>query len=502
MTYVTDALSDPQNILTIVGIIVSAGFVAYDWLWRSRKVMVYRVQLDTPFSVIPDTPFPDLRVSFERAGVEVRDASMVLLRVANGGSQHIVEADIRRPLCFVFDGRSVIGIEIPEADPDDVKEMLQEDGGLRYEGSRLTLPRVPLNRGNHFKILVLLSGSGSGVKPEGFLRGGKIQKGAGHWQGPSGRVLAAGTVTTLLLGLLAGFVATDSDPAPMTTRCRSGKLQIYGSTAFEPLTDEAAKAYHKGCPSALITVNGKPSLQAIRDLEAAGGNTPGGAVSQIAVSDGLAQGDHTRLKAHPIAVILFSVIVNKDTGVHDLTADQLADIYQGRYRNWRSLDGPDLPIKVVSRNSDSGSRRTFDSKVLGDSEGGATSDDCLTPNSLHRGNPFILCELSSTDELLRKVNSTPGAIGFSEFYATGAYRNLQRLQINGHDADIETAKNGLYPYWTVEHFYTYGQPMAGRLPDAFLRYMLSDPAKVILSRYEHVPCSDPRSGELCARDSP
>ncbi|MEU7042988.1 hypothetical protein AB0A77_18250 [Streptomyces varsoviensis] len=64
-------------------------------------------------------------------------------------------------------------MQVPDANPPNLAARLTRKGGLRPEGSRLTLPRVPLNKRNHFKLLILLSGAGSGdrVTLERFLSG-------------------------------------------------------------------------------------------------------------------------------------------------------------------------------------------------------------------------------------------------------------------------------------------------------------------------------------------
>lgn len=493
-----DWLTDPQNIIAMVGIVLSAGFVAFDWLWRSRKVVVYRVQLDTSFGLTPQPPaFPGLRVrlELEESATEIEDGSLVLRRVWNGGSQHIVKDDFSRPLSFEFSGRTVMGVEIAESDPKAIEDMLKENGGLKYEGGRLTIPPVPLNRKNHFKLLVLLSGAGSGVtQQDGFLTGGRIHKGPGTWQGPSRPVMVASAVATLLVGLLVGLAFTRPGPYPPVD-CASGRLHVYGSTAFEPLVKQVAGKYSASCHNAQITVDATPSLEAIRTLESAGNGRQGGADGQITMSDGAARGTHPRLTAHPVAVVIFSSVVNQRTGIHNLTTAQLRDIYAGHYTNWKQLGGNDLRISVVSRNSDSGTRRTFEDTVLHTTEQGITSDDCTTP--LSKDAQFVRCERSTTQELLDQVDNTPGAIGYAEFSATALHRNVQRIQIDGHDADIETAKQHLYPYWTVETFYTYGDPQPGSQAGTFLKYLDSAEAKVVVRTYGHVPCSDPQSGSLC-----
>lgn len=54
------------------------------------------------------------------------------------------------------------------------------------------------------------------------------------------------------------------------------------------------------------------------------------------MSDGPAPVGYPALAGHPVAVIIFAVVVNKQADVFNLTAGQLRGIYSGAITNWRN----------------------------------------------------------------------------------------------------------------------------------------------------------------------
>jgi phosphate transport system substrate-binding protein len=224
-------------------------------------------------------------------------------------------------------------------------------------------------------------------------------------------------------------------------------------------------------------------------------------VSQLAMSDGPATG-YPDLLPHPMAVIIFSVVINKAIGLHSLTTDQLQRIYSGQVHNWSELGGRNLPIDIVSRGYDSGTRSTFDQKVLGSGrELPASSYNCTAPDPVLPPSPGIRCEMSSTEDLLGQVNTIPGAIGYAEMSVTSAsqpakYQQVDQVQLNGHGADPQSVQNNDYPFWTVEYFYTYGTPSGNLLLSAFLSYLNSDTAKTNMLSYGHIPCTDDQGHQI------
>ena len=482
-----------SDVIAIVGAAVSLIGILTRRYWPTQKRIGWRAQLNLPIPMIPEEARGHVELRLLHMGQEVPDASIALLRVENAGSLTISREDIQDPLTFVFEDRTILAVEVPEASEPAIANMLTRNRGLSdFSEGRVRLPKVPLNRRDHFKLLVLLTGSGTGVGLHGFISGGRITE--GHWRRRT-QAFTIGLVVLLTasLTLLGASLVIGSEEAPGAL-CAEGRLTIDGSTAFQPILEDIRDTYVQDCPGADIDIAATGSLDAVRDLVAAE------AQDRIAVSDGRTTSPDPNLIEHSVGVVVFSVVVNRETGVHSLTTDDLRAIYAGDVTNWRQLGGNDHPIRIVSRGSESGTRRVFQDRVLGTTEPALTSDDCSTP-LINSSGPVIRCERDSTTELLEEVDRLPGAIGYAETSAVASRPNVIGVQLDDVTADIEPVMRGSYHYWTVETFYTYGQPPVDSLAGAFLQYLQEDAAKNILRSYGHVPCVDRQNllETLCGR---
>jgi phosphate transport system substrate-binding protein len=71
----------------------------------------------------------------------------------------------------------------------------------------------------------------------------------------------------------------------------------------------------------------------------------------------------------------------------------LRAIFAGTITNWQQVGGVNLPVRVVARTSGSGTRRTFDAKVLDSpSEPAVSSFECVSKNAVPDA-PMIRCEV-------------------------------------------------------------------------------------------------------------
>ena len=68
---------------------------------------------------------------------------------------------------------------------------------------------------------------------------------------------------------------------------------------------------------------------------------------------------------HIVAVDSVIVVVHPDNPVQELTTAELAGIFSGRYRNWQELGGDDMPITLVVRPFQSGTREVFNDEIFG-----------------------------------------------------------------------------------------------------------------------------------------
>ncbi|TCC32870.1 PstS family phosphate ABC transporter substrate-binding protein [Kribbella speibonae] len=462
------------------------------YLWR-RKRLVYRVQVDAQIGVHPSQKRAREMVDIEvvHQGQAVQEPSIVLLRVDNAGTD-IDARDMQGEVEFSFPGRKIVRMKVVESHPPKLGDLIEKDlkPAEYVDTDTITVPKLAINRGDHFKFLLVLSGKGKDVTHSGYLAGG-ANGGVYHEprpRGPGRRTLIFGATTLVLVGAFVAFFLVDVLQPP--DNCSSGQLRVSGSTAVEPTMTELRSAYASECSQADIVIASNGSLRGVQDLANLGAKDPVAASKVIAMSDGPAQ-DSPSLNGEAVAVVVFAVVVNRSAGVTGLTAAELRDIYTGKVTNWNQLGGENLPIRMVSRvGPDSGSRRVFREKVLGGvQELGITSDDCRRDDDAAAAK-YHRCEVGTTDELLARVNDIDGAIGYAELGTARKFPELAAVTIDNVVPDTSKVADRSYKFWEVEHAYTYQAPDAKSLTAAFLDYMRSTQARPVLERGGLVPCGE------------
>jgi ABC-type phosphate transport system substrate-binding protein len=489
----------------LVGVIVVAiAVITVIWaaavIYRWRRI-TWRNHMDTQLSSLSGEqrdsgPWAVWKVFTPHD--EVAQPSLVLLRIRNSGFLNIGKADMRSPLTFTFPGRVVKEFTVTDCRRVNRQEIQPHGGSPGDPGnseSTIALPRFALKRRAGFKLLVMLSGAGRGVLVDGWLEHGRVLP-ESRLVGPVTRNVAFASVLLLLAGVQAGFTFNQSSALP--SYCASGRLLLEGSTAFAPTAETISQHYMTDCPGASITVTANGTITGLNAVAAArrptaSAGSPATGVQEIAMSDGWVPNGYPKtLKDHPVAVIIFAVVVNKHIGsIYDLTASQLRGIFHGKITNWEGLKGGDhVPVTIVARTIASGTRRAFDAYVmLNRPELQASSYDCHKNLDLSGPSPVTKCEVGDTATLLERVNSIPGAIGYAQISDAATYPNVRPIYIDGVEAKQDYVLNGLYHFWTVEYLYTSGTPAVDSLAAGFLRYMDSM-ADNILAGDEYVPCYD------------
>lgn len=100
---------------------------------------------------------------------------------------------------------------------------------------------------------------------------------------------------------------------------------------------------------------------------------------------------------HVIAIDGIAILVHSTNPVTRLTTEQIGQIFSGNIRNWKEINGLDLPINLYARDDRSGTWDTFSSMVL--------KGDLTLHDSARR--------YESNDNLSDDVSQDPGGIGFS-----------------------------------------------------------------------------------------
>ncbi|MBO0820273.1 MAG: substrate-binding domain-containing protein [Nocardiopsaceae bacterium] len=507
------ALHHPDLDPALVGVIAA---VAAIWLATAlfgRRRITWREHMDAPVGLLPRQArrgegwAEGLVLTRQRE--EVENPSLVLLRVRNSGFAAVREADIRRPITFTFPGRQVKEFTVTDC-RRVTRAMIQPPGGrdASIVDNRIYLPRFPMKRRASFKLLVLLSGADGEVLGKGRLRRGAVVRESLR-RGPLARNIAFGAALAMLVGAQTGIVLTRSPGIPAS--CVAGRLTLEGSTAFAPAAQRIGQADAKTCPgtsvstSAIATFTGLHAVNAAAPgpdpAHGAAGLTPGTA-SQIAMSDGPAPKGYPALVGHPVAVIIFGVVVNKDTNVYNLTTQQIRGIFAGTITNWRQVGGANLPVRIVARTPGSGTRANFDAEILGGrAEPPFSSYNCTAKDADPKA-PVTKCEIADTGTLLQRVSSVPGAIGYAQISDAAPFGSVETVNLDGTAPKISAVQRGGYPYWTVEYLYTHGTPAPGSLAAQFLAFMHTAVAGDILRTQGYIPCADPNQPlpvSLCHR---
>lgn len=284
-------------------------------------------------------------------------------------------------------------------------------------------------------------------------------------------------ITALAITVVAGaFVGCggnkESGNTSQGTNEITGSITLAGSTALQPLAEQAGKKFTEKNPKATINVQGGGSgtgLKLVSDGTADIGN------SDILAETKLDAAKAKELVDHKVCAIGFAVVVNKEVKVDNLTKDQIQKIFTGEITNWKQVGGDDLAINVINRTKSSGTRTTFKDTIMGgkdEKEGLGTTQD-------------------SNGAVEKSIVSTKGSVSYlalSALTSEEAKQNVKMLKIEGVEATKENITTGKYPFWSYEHMYTKGE--AKDLSKTFIDYMMSSESAPLVEKLGYIPASD------------
>jgi phosphate transport system substrate-binding protein len=221
-------------------------------------------------------------------------------------------------------------------------------------------------------------------------------------------------------------------------------VTLAGSTAFQPFAEKLADEYNALHPEVNVTVQGGGSAVGISA-------TLNGA-AQIGMADLVElPPDAAALEAVVVARDGIAVAVNPANKLADLSLAQIRDIYAGKVRNWKELGGSDAPITVVSRESGSGTRSSFET-ILGKFD---LSLDAIIQDS--------------NGTVRETVANDAQAIGYLSYGLLN--EKIKALTVGGQACSTELIMAGAYPLVRPIYLLTLGK--ASGASKAFIDYVLS-----------------------------
>lgn len=269
-------------------------------------------------------------------------------------------------------------------------------------------------------------------------------------------------VASVLLGLLAacgGGTTSSTSPgggsqAPVASTgpvaaCATGSLSIDGSSAIKALIQKAADEYQARCPGATITVAATNSSTGV--AKASSGAVD---IGDSDVPASLVPGvDPSTIVDHPVAIVLFAVVVNPQAHITNLSVQQVRDIFSGKVTNWSQVGGARLPIAVFERKAGSGTRLTFDRDIMQGVD--ETSNAAQV--------------IDTTQTVVQSMVQTPGAVAY--LTASSVSGSLVAVSIDGTTPSAATVSSGAYTFFSHEHCFT--KPRPSLLALSFLQYVQS-----------------------------
>ncbi len=256
--------------------------------------------------------------------------------------------------------------------------------------------------------------------------------------------------------------------AGLVTAARAeDKIILDGSTTVGPIAKAWAEYYMKKNPGVNITVgesgsgNGAKSIingtcdiadmsRPMKDEEKAAAKAKGvNATEHVVAWDGL------------------SVVVHPSNPVKNLTIEQLRKIYMGEVANWKDLGGPDAKIVVLSRDTNSGTYETWETKVMNKQK--------MTDKAEYAG---------SNGAIRQRVIDTTGAIGYVGLAFT---EGVKIVTVEGIEPTPETVLNKTYPIARPLYMYTNGEPDAASHIGKFIGLFSSADGKKIIEETGFIP---------------
>ena len=161
--------------------------------------------------------------------------------------------------------------------------------------------------------------------------------------------------------------------------------------------------------------------------------------------------------------------MNADSGVSNLSLQQISDIFTGKITNWSEIGGSDLEISCIGRESGSGTRDGFES-ITG------TKDSCKLDQ-----------ELTSTGAVITAVSSSKNAIGYASLSSVEGKTGVKAVTVDGVACSEATVLDGSYKIQRPFNFVVSEDAQLSPAAQAFIEFATSKDAASLIREAGAVP---------------
>ena len=274
-------------------------------------------------------------------------------------------------------------------------------------------------------------------------------------------------------GLLRGALAA----VTMITLAVSGgsavaeDIVLDGSTTVGPIAKQFAEYYMESHPDVNITVSESGSGNGAKAL--INGTCDVADMSRFMKDQEFSAAVEKRVLpvAHVIAMDGLAVIVHPANPVQALKVEQIRRIYTGEIKNWSEVGGPDKPIVVISRDTNSGTYETFENLVM-------------NKEKIAEGAEYV----GSNGAARQRVQNTEAAIGYVGLGFVD--RSVKALEVEGVSPSNQTVASGQYPIARPLFMFTNGYPKLGSNLHQFITLYLTKTGQEIIEAVGFVPLTN------------
>ena len=174
-----------------------------------------------------------------------------------------------------------------------------------------------------------------------------------------------------------------------------------------------------------------------------------------------------------------ALIVSKDVwegGVKSLTKQQITDIYEGKIKNWKEVDGPDRRIAFFNKEPGRGTWEVFVHWLYGDPK---------------KAPQVSFPEVGGNEETRNKVSSTKGALSqLSSSWADGKTVFALSLKIDGRDLapTNENIATNQYPMSRPLFLLSNGEPEGAAR--TLVQFMLGERGQNLVKKHGYLKLSE------------
>ena len=246
------------------------------------------------------------------------------------------------------------------------------------------------------------------------------------------------------------------------------KVVMDGSTTVGPIAKAFAEAYMKAHPEVNVTVGESGSGNGAKSI--VNGTCDIANMSRFMKANEFEAAVAKKVLpvAHVVALDGLAIVTHPSNPVANLTVQQVYDIYTGKVTSWKAVGGPDMPIVVISRDTNSGTYETFEelvmkkAKIVGSAE-----------------------YVGSNGAIRQRVQTTKGAIGYVGLGFVD--KTVKAVKVNNIEANNETVASGKYPIARPLFMFTNGYPKLGSHTFGLVTMHLSKQGQEIVEKIGYVP---------------